>query len=73
MIDTAPMTPRQPDGEMLPLLLRHQIQVLREAGHSQADVAERAGVSVAAVRRIEREAGVGCGSRPIVNAWIGAS
>lgn len=58
MIDATPMTPRQRDGEMLPLLVRHQIQVLREAGHGQADVAKRAGVSVAAVRRIEREAGV---------------
>ncbi|MCC6897654.1 MAG: IS21 family transposase [Polyangiaceae bacterium] len=42
-------------GEMLPLLLRHEIQVLRRAKHSQADVAARTGVSLATVRRVERE------------------
>src|SRR5204862_845354 len=45
-------------GDMLPLLLRHEIQVLRRAGHSQADTAKRVGVSVDAVRRIEREGAV---------------
>mgnify|MGYP000564821377 CR=1 FL=1 len=34
-------------GEMLPLLKRHEIQVLLAAKFSQADVARRAGVSVA--------------------------
>lgn len=43
-------------GEMLPLLLRHEIQVLRRAKHSQPDVAARTGVSLATVRRVEREA-----------------
>ena len=43
---------------MLSLLDRHKIQVLREAGHEQTDVARRLGVSVATVRRVEREATV---------------
>jgi hypothetical protein len=49
---------------MLPLLLRHEIQVLRRAGHSQADTAKRAGVSVDAVRRIEREVAVASADDP---------
>ncbi len=31
-------------GEMIPLLKRHAIQVLREAGHELADIAARVGV-----------------------------
>lgn len=58
MIDTTPMPSRPQDEEVLSLLDRHKIQVLREAGHEQADVARRLGVSVATVRRVEREAGV---------------
>jgi len=42
-------------GEMLPLLKRHEIQVLLRAGHSQADVAEKTGVSVDTVVRVKRE------------------
>ncbi|MHB8727383.1 MAG: IS21 family transposase [Casimicrobiaceae bacterium] len=42
-------------GEMLPLLKRHEIQVLLRAGHTQEDVAERTGVSVDTVRRVKRE------------------
>ena len=49
------MASRRHDEEMLPLLVRHEIQVLRRAGHSQADVARRTAVSIAAVRRVERE------------------
>jgi transposase len=41
--------------EMIPLLLRHEIQVLLRAGHTQTDAATRAGVSVRAVRRILAE------------------
>jgi transposase len=37
------------------MLKRHAVQVLREAGHSQADVANRLCVSERAVRRIEAE------------------
>jgi transposase len=37
------------------MLKRHQIQVLRDAGHSQQDVAKRATVSVRSVRRVEAE------------------
>src|SRR5215472_9436429 len=48
---------RQPE-EMLPLLKRHEIQVLRRAGHSQAEVAKLAGVSTREVRRIDEEARV---------------
>jgi transposase len=44
--------------EMLPLLKRHEIQVLRRAGHTQEEVARIAGVSKRAVRRVEREAEV---------------
>lgn len=41
---------------MLTLLKRHEIQVLRKAGHAQAEVARLAGVSVRSVRRVEAEA-----------------
>jgi transposase len=44
--------------EMLPLLKRHEIQVLLRAGHSQADVSARTGVSSDTVRRVKREAEV---------------
>jgi transposase len=43
---------------MIPLLLRHEIQVLLRAGHAQADVAARVGVSVRTVRRVITEAAV---------------
>jgi transposase len=42
-------------AEMLPLLKRHEIQVLLRAGHSQKDVAARTGVSVDSVVRVRRE------------------
>lgn len=48
----------RPPGQaeaMVPLLMRHKIQVLLGAGHSQTDVAKRAAVSIDTVRRIERE------------------
>jgi len=45
-------------AEMLPLLVRHEIQVLRKAGFSARDVAGRVGVSVDSVRRVDREDGV---------------
>ena len=40
---------------MLPLLKRHQLQVLLEAGHSQREVSELAGVSVRTVKRVAME------------------
>src|SRR5579859_4872871 len=40
------------------MLKRHAIQVLREAGHSQTDVARRLGVSERSVRTVEGEAPV---------------
>ena len=46
---------RQQSGEMIPLLLRHEIQVLLRAGHAQTDVAARAGVGVRTVRRVVAE------------------
>jgi transposase len=49
---------RGESGEMVPLLKRHEIQVLLRAEHSRADVARRTGVSVYTVRRVEREADV---------------
>jgi len=42
-------------GEMLPLLKRHEVQVLLRAGFSVGDVAERASVSDDSVRRIKAE------------------
>ena len=44
--------------EMLPLLRRHEIQVLLRAGHSQKDVAARTGASADTVQRVKREAAV---------------
>lgn len=40
------------------MLKRHQIQVLRDAGHSQEDTARLAGVSERTVRRIDAEPSV---------------
>ena len=40
------------------MLKRHAIQVLREAGHSQTDVAKRLNVSERTVRTVEGEPAV---------------
>jgi transposase len=40
---------------MIDMLKRHAIQVLQEAGHSQADIARLVGVGVRTVRRVEGE------------------
>lgn len=53
-----PRTTQCEAGEMLPLLKRHEIQVLLQAGFSQTSVAERAGVSVDTVGRVANEAPV---------------
>ena len=45
-------------GEMLPLLKRHEIQVLLRAGHSHRDVAEQTGASLDTIARVKREDGV---------------
>jgi hypothetical protein len=46
MINSPDVMPRRPqEPEMLSLLDRHKIQVLLEAGHTKADVAERTGAS----------------------------
>lgn len=45
-------------GDMIPLLVRHEIQVLLNAGHTQADVARRTGVSARTVRRVLEDAPV---------------
>jgi len=42
-------------GEMIPVLTRHKVQVLLDAGFAVADVAVRAGVSTASVKRIAEE------------------
>lgn len=44
--------------QMLPLLKRHEIQVLRHAGHSRAEVARLTGVSINTIKRVDREADV---------------
>ena len=41
---------------MIDMLKRHEIQVLRRAGHAQTDGAKLAGVSLGSVRRVGREA-----------------
>lgn len=55
----AVMGPRAPkscdEGEMLPLLKRHEIQVLLNAGFTKSDVAGRSGTSVATVKRVAAE------------------
>ncbi len=43
------------DGEMIPLLKRHEIQVLLKAGFTEVEVAERSATSVDTVRRVRRE------------------
>ena len=43
---------------MIDMLKRHEIQVLRRAGHTRLDIAERAGVSVRSVQRVEGEPAV---------------
>ncbi|HTR57659.1 MAG TPA: IS21 family transposase [Casimicrobiaceae bacterium] len=56
MMESSAMGRRQVQaGEMLPLLKRHEIQVLLRAGHSQRDVAERTGTSLDTVSRVKRE------------------
>ena len=40
---------------MIDMLKRHEIQVLRRAGHAQVEVATLAGVSLGSVRRVARE------------------
>ena len=40
---------------MIDMLKRHEIQVLRRAGHAQVEVAKLAGVSLGSVRRVGRE------------------
>lgn len=43
---------------MIDMLRRHEVQLLRAAGHTQGEVAARAGVSLRSVKRIEREPAV---------------
>jgi transposase len=43
---------------MIDMLKRHEIQVLRRAGHSQIEIATLAGVSRRSVQRVERESAV---------------
>src|SRR4029434_6914131 len=41
---------------MIEMLKRHEVQVLRRAGHTWSEIAARSGVSVRTVRRIAAEA-----------------
>ena len=43
---------------MIGMFKRHEIQVLRRAGHSQVDVARLTGASLGSVRRVEAETDV---------------
>jgi len=43
---------------MLGMLKRHEIKVLRKAGHSSAEVAKLAGVSLRSVKRVSKEADI---------------
>jgi transposase len=43
---------------MIDMLTRHAIQVLRQAGHDQRDVAKQLGVGLRTVRRVDGEADV---------------
>ena len=43
---------------MIPLLKRHEIQVLLRAGFSPREVAERSGTSIDTVRRVRKESSV---------------
>ena len=43
---------------MINMLKRHEIQVLRRAGHTLAEVAKLAGVSQSSVQRVEAEPAV---------------
>jgi transposase len=56
------MQPSRPnttvEGDMLPLLKRHEIQVLRRAGFTTVEVAERTDTSKDSVRRVCKEAAV---------------
>ena len=52
------MTTQAVEGSMITLLKRHEIQVLLNAGHTQAEVASLAKVSERSVRRIAAEAAV---------------
>ena len=42
---------------MIDMLKRHEIQVLRRAGHTLTEVAQLSGVSVRTVRRVVEEDG----------------
>ncbi len=61
-IMAAIMPMRDPKGceerDMLPLLKRHEIHVLLDAGHTPGDVAERSGTSIDTVRRVRKEPAV---------------
>lgn len=57
MMVTTPADARD-TGEMLPLLKRHEIQVLLAASFSPTQIAERLGVSLDTVRRVGAEAPV---------------
>src|SRR5262245_64576741 len=46
------------EGEMIPLLKRHEIQVLLKTGFSVADVAKRSSTSIDTVKRVRKEAAV---------------
>lgn len=46
------------EADMIPLLKRHEIQVLLKAGFTVADVANRSATSADTVRRVRKEAAV---------------
>jgi transposase len=55
MIEGAPGMEVGQGGEVIPLLIRHAIQVLLRAEHTQVDIAARTGTSVDTVQRVAAE------------------
>jgi transposase len=58
MLDSVAMTSRAHETEVIPVLQRHKIQVLLEAGFSQKEIVARTGASPKTVQRIAAEKAV---------------
>jgi len=56
---------------MLDMLRRHGVQVMREAGSTQGEVAKRTGICERTVRRIEQEPAVTAAPQPSPKRPVG--